>query len=102
MGGRGSKKSVRGGWKWGYWRAVKLYVKSWCPWCVDAERWLARRGLSFERVDVLEDGSAYSRMRRLSGQSLTPTLEMPDGGVLADFDVGELEGFLRRRGMLPS
>jgi len=34
--------------------------------------------------------------------ALTPTLEMPDGGVLADFDVGELEGFLRRRGMLPS
>jgi glutaredoxin 3 len=81
---------------------VKLYVKNWCPWCVDAERWLARRGIAFEKVDVLEDDSAYSHMRRRSGQSLTPTLEMPDGDVLADFDVGQLEGFLRRRGILPS
>lgn len=73
---------------------VKLYVKNWCPWCIDAERWLAGRGHVFEKVDVLKDADSYQTMRRISGQSLTPTLEMPDGRVLADFGVEELEGFL--------
>jgi carbamoylphosphate synthase small subunit len=37
-------------------------------------------------------------MRQISGQSLTPTLEMEDGRVLADFDTRQLEKFLRDRG----
>jgi len=36
-------------------------------------------------------------MRQISGQSKAPTLEMPDGAVLADFDVGQLEKFLSQR-----
>jgi glutaredoxin len=80
---------------------MKLYVKTWCPWCVDAENWLKARGISYEQKDVLSDAAAFSRMREISGQSLTPTLEMPDGSVLADFDVGQLERFLRQRGELP-
>lgn len=79
---------------------MNLYVKTWCPWCVDAENWLKTRGIAYKQCDVLGDPSAYARMREISGQSLTPTLEMPDGGVLADFDVGQLETFLRKRGDL--
>jgi hypothetical protein len=36
-------------------------------------------------------------MRTISGQTKAPTLEMPDGEVLADFDVAELERFLKAR-----
>jgi hypothetical protein len=36
-------------------------------------------------------------MKEISGQTKAPTLEMPDGEVLADFDVAELERFLARR-----
>lgn len=75
-----------------------VYVKSWCPWCIDAVRWLRQRGVAFREVDVLADAAAYERMRRISGQSLTPTLEMEDGAVLADFDVRQLEAFLAKRG----
>lgn len=73
---------------------MNLYVKSWCPWCIDAVEWLKRRGIEFTQIDVLQDARAYERMREISSQSLTPTLEMPDGSVLADFDVRQLERFL--------
>jgi hypothetical protein len=44
---------------------------------------------------------AYERMRRISKQSLTPTLETSDGRVLPDFDVAQLENFMLRNGLLP-
>jgi len=74
---------------------VTLYIKSWCPWCIEAVGWMKTRGLDFRQVDVESDEAGYARMRRISGQSLTPTLEMPDGGVLADFDTGQLEQYLK-------
>jgi hypothetical protein len=36
-------------------------------------------------------------MKQISGQTKAPTLEMPDGEMLADFDVAELERFLKAR-----
>ena len=39
-------------------------------------------------------------MREISGQSLTPTLEV-DGKVLADFDTGHLSAFLDANGLKP-
>ena len=73
---------------------MKLYIKPWCPWCIEAVDWMRRRGLEFQPVDVLLDAVAFEHMRKISGQSLTPTLEMPDGRVLADFDTRELARFL--------
>jgi glutaredoxin len=77
-----------------------VYVKSGCFWCSDALGWLKRRGLEHTAVDVYADRAAYERMRAISGQSKAPTLEMPDGAVLADFDVRKLEQFLGARGQL--
>jgi glutaredoxin len=77
-----------------------LYIKPWCPWCVDAVRWLKSRGYQFKESDVLTDAAAYAHMRKISGQSLTPTLETSDGKVLADFDVAQLEKFLRTHNLL--
>ena len=70
-----------------------LYVKTGCPWCVEAVNYLRERGYPFEEVDVLKDASAFERMVDLSGQSLAPTL-LAGELVLPDFDVGELEAFL--------
>ena len=75
-----------------------VYIKPWCPWCVEALAWLKARAITFESIDVLSNVEGASRMRKISGQSLTPTLEMPDGAVLADFDVRQLEAFLKGRG----
>lgn len=88
---------------WQGWKVVPshfnmvLYIKPWCPWCLAAVEWLEKRGMKFRSVDVFSDAVACAHMRAISGQSLTPTLEMGDGAVLADFDVGQLEAFLRGR-----
>lgn len=79
---------------------MNLYVKVWCPWCIEAIEWMRARKLDFELVDVLADAAAYARMRKISGQSLTPTLELEDGSVLPDFDVRQLERFLQSKGRL--
>ncbi len=79
---------------------LKLYVKHWCPWCVDAIDYLEQRGYSFDTIDVERDRAAYAEMRRLSGQSLTPTLVVGDK-VLPDFGTDELEEFLKEHNIQP-
>jgi glutaredoxin len=81
---------------------MKLYVKTWCPWCVDAIDWLKRRGYQFEQIDVLASDAAYKRMITISGQRLTPTLELDNGAVLPDFDVSQLEKFLANHKITPA
>jgi glutaredoxin 3 len=80
---------------------LTLYVKPWCPWCIEAVDWLEAKGYQFKEVDVLSDPDAYGRMRRISQQSLTPTLETGDGRVLPDFDVAQLESFMLENDLLP-
>ncbi len=79
---------------------MKIYIKPRCSWCVDALAWLQKRGIAFEVVDVFADSAGYAKMRQISGQSLAPTLELPDGSVLPDFDTDQLEEFLRERGLV--
>jgi glutaredoxin 3 len=78
-----------------------LYVKNWCPWCVEAVEWLDVRGYHYRKIDVLADAEAFEHMKRISGQRRTPTLETEDGKVLADFDVIQLEKFLAEHNILP-
>jgi glutaredoxin len=80
---------------------MNLYVKTWCPWCVDAIDWLTRRGYRFTQIDVLASDADYKKMIRISGQRLTPTLELEDGSVLPDFDVRQLEKFLQDHNIQP-
>ena len=80
---------------------MTLYVKPWCPWCVEAVAWLEDKGYQFNKIDVLSDPIAYERMRRISRQSLAPTLETSDGLVLPDFDVAQLEKFMLNHALLP-
>jgi glutaredoxin 3 len=77
-----------------------LYVKPGCSWCVDALRWMKARRLDFRVIDVFAEPAAFARMRSVSGQTMAPTLEMADGSVLPDFDVAQLEVFLKERGLV--
>ncbi len=76
---------------------LRLYVKPWCPWCVMAVRWLRKRGIAFEEIDVTADPEAYREMVRVSGQSRAPSAVL-GGDVLPDFGPPELEAFLREHG----
>ena len=77
---------------------MTLYVKTGCPWCVEAEEILERNGISYDRVDVLRDKKAFQYMREISGQSKAPTLEWEES-VLPDFGPEELNEFLRENNL---
>jgi glutaredoxin len=77
-----------------------VYVKHHCPWCREALVYLDQHGFNYEVRDVLADPEAMERMREISRQSLTPTMEV-DGQVLADFDTGQLSEFLESHGIKP-
>jgi glutaredoxin len=79
---------------------MKVYIKPGCPWCVDALRYLDSQGYQYNALDVLSDSDAYQRMREISGQSSTPTMEV-EGKVLADFGVDELKPFLAEHDIKP-
>ncbi len=85
---------------------LKLYIKPGCPWCTQAVGYLNEQGFHYEPIDVLSDPASYDEMKRLSGQSLTPTLVVHDGDpgnlkILPDFGVDELIPFLREHGITP-
>ena len=77
-----------------------LYVKPGCPWCRKAENYLREHGYNYELVDVISDRSAFTEMKRLSGQTYAPTLAFRDL-ILADFGPEELEEFLQQHQILP-
>jgi glutaredoxin len=80
--------------------SLLLYVKTGCPWCRMAEDYLRNRGYHYERVDVRQDRAGFDELKRISGQTLTPTLAW-ENSVLADFGPKDLEEFLEAHNVQP-
>lgn len=78
---------------------ITLYSRPLCGWCQEAKAWLDASGWEYAVSNVGTDRSARERAVELSGQTLVPVIEL-DGLALGDFDVDQLEGFLRRHGYL--
>jgi glutaredoxin len=77
---------------------LKLYTKSYCPWCTGAVQWLRKNDYDFEEINVSRDLEAFAELERISGQTMAPTLLDESGRVLPDFGPEELEGFLAESG----
>jgi glutaredoxin len=75
--------------------SVRLFIKSWCGWCHEAEAWLKERGIAYETLNVTTDKVARNEMLDLSGQTLAPVIDV-DGHILADFDTGQLAKFWKQ------
>jgi glutaredoxin 3 len=71
---------------------IRLFIKPYCGWCVEAIEWLDARGVQYEVLDVIDDSRARKEMFQLSGQTLAPVIDV-DGEILADFDTDQLERF---------
>lgn len=78
---------------------ITLYTRPMCGWCQEAKAWLDERGWKYTVRNVGVDLAARQKAVDLSGQTLVPVIEV-DGLVLGDFDVGQLETFLRTHGYL--
>ena len=76
-------------------KEVRLFVKTFCGWCHEAQDWLEERGIEYECLDVNVDRAARQEMFDLSGQTLAPVIEV-DGEILADFDTDQLEEFWKK------
>ena len=74
--------------------ATILYVKQGCPWCVAAEEELQKLGVKYERREVRSNPAYFEEMKKLSGQTKAPVLQMNDR-ILADFGPEQLPGFLK-------
>lgn len=77
-----------------------LYVKTGCPWCRLAEVHLDERGYKYKRINVRQDHAAFDELKRISGQTYTPTLVTGDD-VLSDFGPDQLEEFLKEHNIFP-
>ena len=71
----------------------RLYVKTGCPWCVDALAYFENKEVNLEIVDVRADPSRMDELVVVSGQTKTPTLKHGDF-LVADFDLQEFEAAL--------
>lgn len=68
---------------------IRLFIKPGCPWCDEAMDWLDKRGVTYQKLDVIRDAAARAEMHRLTGQSKAPSIDV-DGAILADFGADEL------------
>ena len=76
-------------------KTIRLFTKPYCGWCEQARDWLDEQGIAYDEIDVIADRTAFEEMRRLSGQTLAPVIEV-DGAILADFGAEELAKWWRR------
>ena len=74
---------------------TRLFIKSYCPWCHKAIRWLDENGIEYETLDVITNEAAFDEMVQLSGQDLAPVIEV-NGKVLEDFGPEQLPGFFEQ------
>ena len=74
---------------------VRLFIRPRCGWCDKAVKWLDDHGVDFEILDVTADDQAADEMVRLSGQDMSPVLDV-DGEILADFGTDQLAQFWQR------
>ena len=73
-----------------------LYVKTGCPWCVDALAYFESKEVNLEIVDVRSDPSRMDELVVVSGQTKTPTFKHGDF-LVADFDLQEFEAALAQQ-----
>lgn len=79
---------------------IELFIRQWCPWCVEARAILDQLGYSYTVRDLENDPANVAEMIRISRQSKVPTLTV-GSLVLADFGPEELLAFLKKHGLKP-
>ena len=76
--------------------SVRVYSKSNCPYCVRAKALLAKKGVSFEEIDVERDDGLRTWLVEATGQRTVPQIFVGDRwlGGFSDVDALDREGKL--------
>jgi len=72
---------------------IKAYLKPHCGWSNGVRAILAKHGLEYEDIDIINNRANYEEMVRKSGQPLSPCVEI-DGIMLADISGEEVENYM--------
>jgi glutaredoxin 3 len=80
---------------------ITMYTTGWCPYCQRARGLMAKKGLTFEEINVEEDAKLREQMLARSGRRTVPQIFIGDkhvGGcdeLFALDSSGELDRLIR-------
>jgi mycoredoxin len=64
---------------------VIMYTTSWCGFCRNLKKQLAREGIELDEVDIEQDPAAAEYVMSVNGGNQTvPTLLFPDGSAMVN------------------
>ena len=72
---------------------IRAYLKPQCGWSNGVRAIMAKYGLDYSDIDIINNRENYAEMVRKSGQPLSPCVEI-DGVMLADVSGEEVENYL--------
>ena len=76
-------------------KKVIMYTTTWCADCRAAKRFLDKRGILYQEIDVEQTPGAAEKLIEWSGGYRTvPTFDI-DGEIVVDFDRAKLDHLLR-------
>jgi glutaredoxin 3 len=70
---------------------VVMYATDWCPYCSRARQLLARKGVTFEEIDIEMSPEARAQMQSRSGRTSVPQIFIGDTHVGGCDDLHALE-----------
>jgi monothiol glutaredoxin len=72
---------------------IKAYLKPHCGWSNGVRAIMAKYGLKYDDIDIINNRDNYAEMVQKSGQPLSPCVEI-DGVMLADVSGEEVENYM--------
>ena len=75
---------------------IKIYTTNWCSFCVMAKRYFDERDMSYEEINIEEEGMSREELQKVTGGMSVPQIVIDDeviGGydnLMAMASAGEL------------
>jgi glutaredoxin-like protein len=80
---------------------LTIYTTTWCGDCFRTKRFLDKRGIGYDQIDITEDAEARRWVQEINGgYKSVPTIVFPSSRVLVEPSNRDLEAALINEGML--
>lgn len=78
-------------------RIIKMYGTPWCGDCFRARRYFDSHDVAYEYIDIVTDRDAARVVEEVNGGNRSvPTILFPDGSVLVEPSIAQLEEQLKK------
>ena len=57
---------------------VKVYTTHWCPFCVNAKRFLNEKNIEFEEINIETEGMTREDLEKITGGRTVPQIVIDD------------------------